>query len=141
MAVDSATWSAVAQRAGYRCEYCQLPEAYTTLPFQLDHVIATKHEGSTDATNLAYACLHCNSFKGPNLSGRDHEQGRTVRLFHPREDDWDDHFEWEGPVLMPRTLIGKVSIAVLRINLPDRVAVRAALIDEGVFPPVGEGSG
>jgi hypothetical protein len=36
---------AVARRAGFRCEYCRLPEHWTSLPFQLDHVIAEKHAG------------------------------------------------------------------------------------------------
>jgi hypothetical protein len=141
MADDSIIRSEVAHRARNRCEYCQLPEQFTQVPFQLDHVIAAKHEGPTVAENLAYACLHCNSYKGPNLAGRDYERNQTVRLYDPRSDHWDDHFEWEGPVLRPRTSIGKVTIAVLRINLPRRVALRAELIDQGVFPPDGTDSG
>ena len=87
---------AVARRAAFRCEYCQLPERWTSLPFQLDHVIAEKHEGETSLDNRAYACLHCNSFKGPNLAGHDKDTGDIVRLFNPRLDLWDDHFSWDG---------------------------------------------
>ena len=138
MASDSTNRDQVADRAGHCCEYCHLPEAYTSLPFQLDHVIAVKHEGANNLENLAYACLHCNSFKGPNLAGFDHERRRTIRLFNLREDKWSDHFSWKGPILWPKTFIGRVTIQVLRINLPDRVAVREALIEEGVFPPPDE---
>lgn len=81
----------VAQRAGHRCEYCQLPDHLTSLRFQLDHVIAEKHEGETALDNLAHACLYCNSFKGPNIAGRDQETNATVRLFDPRRDIWNDH--------------------------------------------------
>ncbi len=123
----------VAERSRYCCEYCQLPEQWTSLPFQLDHVIAEKHRGETSLANLAYACLHCNSFKGPNIAGRDLETGDIVRLFNPRRDNWSDHFEWDGPVLRPRTSIGRVTIDVLRINLPHRLAVRTSLIEEGLF--------
>ncbi len=55
-------------------------------------------------------------------------------LFNPRSDRWADHFEWNGPVLVGKTSIGKVTIEVLAINLSYRVALRAALIEEGVFP-------
>lgn len=125
----------VVQRARRRCEYCQLPDHLTSLEFQLDHVIAEKHEGETALDNLAYACLYCNSFKGPNIAGRDHETNATVRLFDPRRDTWNDHFEWDSAVLRARTATGRVTIAVLRINLPYRVAVRESLIEEGSFPP------
>jgi len=135
MADESGLRSFVARRAGFCCEYCQLPEQHTRLPFQLDHVIASKHEGSSDPDNLAFACLHCNSYKGPNLAGLDHGRNEIVRLFNPREDHWDDHFEWQGPVLKPRTSIGAVTIGVLRINLPHRMDVRTELIAEGLFPP------
>jgi hypothetical protein len=123
----------VAARAAYQCEYCRLSERYTSVPFQVDHVIAEKHEGKTSLENLAYACLHCNAFKGPNIAGRDPVTNEIVRLFDPRRDSWDEHFEWEGPVLKARTAIGRVTVAVLRINLPYRVAVRASHMEEGLF--------
>jgi hypothetical protein len=130
---ERALREAVARRAGFRCEYCRLPQRWTSLPFQLDHVIAEKHAGETSLTNLAYACLHCNSFKGPNLAGRDNETDETVRLYDPRRDNWRDHFRWDGALLCALTPIGRVTIAVLRINLPDRVVVRRSLMDECVF--------
>ncbi|NLS94414.1 MAG: HNH endonuclease [Planctomycetaceae bacterium] len=123
----------VAERAGHCCEYCRIPQAWTSVPFQLDHVIAEKHEGETSFANLAYACLHCNSFKAPNIAGHDADTGEIVRLFNPRHDNWSDHFEWNGALVMARTAIGRVTVAVLRINLPYRVAVRASLIEEGLL--------
>jgi hypothetical protein len=83
--------SRVAERAGFRCEYCRLPSDLSSVPFQLDHVIAEKHAGAKSCRNLAWACLHCNSFKGPNLAGHDQRNGEIVRLFNPRRDDWDEH--------------------------------------------------
>jgi hypothetical protein len=58
-----------------------------------------------------------------------------VPLFNPRKDRWSDHFEWDGPYLVGKTDIGKVTVDVLAINLPYRVTLRAALMDEGVFRP------
>ena len=40
MADEKALRGQVAKRAAYCCEYCQLPEPLTALPFQIDHVIA-----------------------------------------------------------------------------------------------------
>ena len=125
----------VAARAAYQCEYCRMPERCASLPLQVDHVIAEKHGGETSLDNLAYACVHCNAFKGPNIAGRDPVTKSIERLFNPRQDDWEEHFRWDGATLETRTAIGRVTLAVLRIDLPYRVAVRASLIEEGLFPP------
>jgi len=60
---------------------------------------------------------------------------RRAWLFNPRRQKWSRHFGWHGPILIGRTTVGRATIAVLSINLPHRVAQRAALIAEGVFPP------
>ncbi len=135
MAIPRAMQQQVRDRAEGICEYCYLPAAFTTLPFQIDHVIAEKHGGPTRLENLAYCCLHCNAFKGPNIAGVNQETQEVLRLFHPRQDIWEDHFTWSGPQLVGRTAIGRVTIAVLAINAPYRLEVRQALITEGVFPP------
>lgn len=121
------------RRANARCEYCQLPQALTRLPCEIDHIIASKHGGATKPGNLALACFACNHHKGSNIAGIDPISGAIVRLFHPRRHSWAHHFRWNGPELVGRTPIGRATIAVLEINLPYRLAFRAALIDEGVF--------
>jgi hypothetical protein len=132
--MDAELRQRVWQRAAQRCEYCQVPAEVALLPFQIDHIIAEKHGGPTIADNLALSCERCNSHKGPNIAG--YLDGRHVPLFNPRQDQWVDHFEWEGPVLMGKTPVGKVTIEVLAINLPYRIALRTALIEEGIFPSV-----
>jgi hypothetical protein len=114
-----------------------MPDDFDPLPFQIDHVISRQHRGSTTLDNLALACLTCNNHKGPNIAGIDPDGAAkdVIRLFRPREDKWDDHFQWEGPLAIGRTPIGRVAIHVLAINLSYRVALRQTLIDEGVFPP------
>ena len=133
--MDPALAEFVRERASDCCEYCQLPQAYSSTRLQIDHVVAEQHRGRTVASNLALACLADNNHKGPNLAGIDPRSGRRVWLFTPRRHKWSRHFRWEGPVLVGRTPIGRATIAVLAINLPHRVAQRAALIAEGVFPP------
>ena len=124
----------VRERADGCCEYCGLPEIYSSAPFQMDHIIAEQHNGPTAASNLALACFACNHHKGPNLSGIDPRTRAKTWLFDPRRHKWSRHFVWNGPVLVGRTPIGRTTIAVLAINAPHRIAQRAALIREGVFP-------
>src|SRR5262245_45332077 len=121
-------------RAGSRCEYCRMAQEHDDIPFEIDHIIAESHGGPTRASNLALACFQCNSFKGPNLAGRDEQTRRVVPLFHPRRHKWGRHFRWEGARLLGRTPGGRATVAVLRINLWHRVLHRQALMDEGVFP-------
>jgi hypothetical protein len=122
------------RRAKGICEYCLLPQEFDRSPFQIDHIIARKHLGGDDLDNLALACFACNNHKGPNVAGIDSNSGEVIRLFHPRLDRWDEHFEWRGAALVGRTPIGRATVAVLEINLPHRIRLREMLIEEGVFP-------
>ncbi len=133
--MDAELAALVCGRANNRCEYCQLPQAHSVLPFELDHIIAKKHLGETTAKNLALACFYCNSFKGPNIAGLDPKTGKLVQLFNPRRHYWNRCFRWRGPILIGRTPIGRVTIQLLCLNNSDAVALREGLIDEGVFPP------
>ena len=135
--MDETTASVVRERARYVCEYCRLPALIHPLPFEIEHVVAKQHGGPTALGNLAFSCLHCNRHKGPNLAGIDHATSNTklVRLFNPRRHKWRRHFRWNGPELVGVTAIGRVTVHVLAMNDPVRVALRHTLIAEGVFPP------
>jgi hypothetical protein len=134
--MDESLAEQVRQRAGDACEYCLMPQAYyPTVPFPIDHIIARQHEGPTALHNLALACLHCNSHKGPNLTGIDPITKKLTKLFNPRRHKWDRHFRWSGPFLVGKTAVGRTTIQVLAMNHPDVIVVREALIDEGLFPP------
>ena len=103
------------------------------MPFQVDHIIAEKHGGTTTDSNLALSCYYCNSFKGPNIVGIDPfgDPDTAIQLFHPRKDHWASHFKWTGPELVGVTPDGRVTIAVLRINEPDAISFRELLLDPG----------
>ncbi len=124
----------VRKRAQSTCEYCRLPQGFSAIPFEIDHIVAQKHGGPTQEENLALSCFYCNSHKGPNIAGVDPASGRIVRLYHPRKDRWSRHFEWSGAVLQGKTATGRATIVVLSMNDPDAVAVRETLIDEGEVP-------
>lgn len=125
----------VRARAADCCEYCQLPQAITVLPHELDHIIAQKHGGATMSANLCLACFYCNSNKGPNIAGIDPDTEQVTALFHPRRDRWSDHFFWSDGTLVGKTAIGRTTTVVLGINLADRIENRRLLIISGIWLP------
>jgi hypothetical protein len=133
--MDAALTRLVWQRAKGRCEYCQLPQEADDRPFEIDHIISRKHHGPTVAGNLALSCFRCNSCKGSDISGRDEKTRGLTPLFNPRRHKWATHFRWQEAYLIGRTPVGRVTVALLRINDTLRVELRAELIEEGSFPP------
>lgn len=125
----------VVDRAGNCCEYCCMPQQCTSLPHELDHIRSQKLRGPTDLDNLCLACAPCNSSKGPLASGYDPAADELVRLFNPRTDNWDEHFQWNGPTLIGNTAIGRATIDVLNVNDTLRVEHRRLLIQTNRFPP------
>ena len=125
---------AVRKRARDRCEYCRLTQEFDPIPFEIDHIIARKHGGSTSLDNLAFSCLHCNVHKGPNIAGIDPVSNKIVPLFHPRRHVWSRHFLWNGPILVGRTAAGRATVSVLSINDHKFVIMRRALVEAGLFP-------
>src|SRR5207248_165001 len=78
--MDESLARAVRNRARNVCEYCRMPQAlYPTVPFPIDHVISRQHGGLTILSNLAFACLHDNSHKGPNIAGIDPEDEKAYQ--------------------------------------------------------------
>ena len=120
------------QRAGDRCEYCRLPQAYTTLPHEVDHIRSLKHRGPTTPGNLCWACARCNSYKGTDVSAYDPVSGELVPLFNPRVEVWPDHFEWNGTTLVGKTGTGRATIELLQINLSERLGHRRLLAQAGI---------
>jgi hypothetical protein len=84
--------------------------------------------------NLAYACGLCNRHKGADVASIDRHSGGIVRLFHPRNDRWADHFQLNGSLLEPWTEIAAATIRLLRLNAPERIAERRELQDLGYYP-------
>lgn len=113
----------VAARAQWCCEYCGIAEADTWFGCEVDHIIIEKHEGRTDGDNLALACVPCNRHKGSDVASVD-EDGVLVELFHPRRHVWAEHFQANGPRISGLTAIGKATVRVLRMNVPERIEER-----------------
>ncbi len=122
-----ATRARVRERAGNRCEYCQLHQHDSPLAvLHVEHIIPRAHGGTDDFDNLALACIDCNLHKGPNLTGIDPETNRITELFHPRRHRWADHLEWRGIYLVGKTAVGRTTVRVLNMNSEEQLALRSA---------------
>ena len=121
----------IRSRAGRRCEYCLTPEDLALIRHEVDHIVAVKHGGASNSDNLALCCTLCNRHKGSDLASIDSETGAMSRLFHPRRDRWDEHFEMRGPLIVARTGVGRATVRLLQLNLPQRIKEREVMIQAG----------
>ena len=126
----------VALRAGHRCEYCHAPEAVFNLSLEVEHIVPIARGGEDTATNWALACRACNLYKATHVNWSDPESRMVVRLFHPREDRWDDHFHVasESGEMVGRTPIGRATVMRLGLNSATQVAARLQWMRLGLFP-------
>jgi hypothetical protein len=122
-------------RAGDRCEYCGLAQEGQEAIFHIDHIMPVSAGGPTDLDNLALACVSCSLRKAARRSGRDPATGRTIPLFHPRRQRWDNHFRWQGVTVVGLTPTGRATIAALQLNRPTIQAIRAEEMAHGRHPP------
>ncbi|MEZ0276028.1 MAG: HNH endonuclease [Roseimicrobium sp.] len=125
--MEAASRSLVRERAGLRCEYCHLPEKALDITFHVEHIVARQHGGGDDLSNLCLACDRCNFHKGPNLTSIDPDSGLTVSLFHPRQEEWAEHFEFREAEIAGLTATGRATVRLLNMNARHRVLLRARL--------------
>lgn len=126
--MDSRVKQHVRRRARFRCEYCLIREEDAAgLVFHVEHIVAKKHGGNDDDSNLALDCDRCNLHKGPNIAGIDHETGKFQPLFNPRTDNWNEHFQFVGFIIGKKTPSGRATVNVLDLNAPRRLQLRAWL--------------
>ena len=127
----------VKARAQGCCEYCICPESHATQNHSNEHILPESLGGTTSADNLALACQGCNNKKYNKTHALDPVSGATVRLYHPRQDDWHEHFAWHPDciTLIGLTPAGRATIAALDLNRPGVLNLRRSLLREGLHPP------
>lgn len=134
MAISLRQRQKLSQRANQQCEYCLLHEEHTANKHEPDHIIPQKHGGVDTDNNLAWACFHCNRFKGSEVAAFDQQTGELTWLFNLRQDSWREHFLVENGFIWPQTAVGRVTALVLQLNRPARVQVRAMLAQAELYP-------
>lgn len=124
----------VIERSGGCCEYCRISQDDNFLPFENDHIVAEKHNGETVAGNLCWSCSTCNGYKGSDIASYDSVTRQLTPLYNPRVESWNTHFALDGAEIVPLTVVGRVTIAILKLNHGERLQDRLGLIELGVYP-------
>lgn len=128
----------VRQRAGNRCEYCLSNQDYIMGRLQIDHIQPLAKGGTDTEDNLCLACELCNQYKWIQTESLDPQSGETVSLFHPRQQQWKEHFTWsaEGTEIIGLTACDRATIDALRLNNNLAVIVRQNWVKAGWHPPI-----
>jgi len=127
----------IRRRAGGLCEHCHAAEAWQYVEFTVDHVVPVAAGGDSSLGNLALVCFACNRRKWDRCTGQDPATGGVERLFHPRKDEWNEHFCWsvDGTVLIGLSLIGRATVVALDLNRDRLIEIRAADAAANRHPP------
>ncbi|WP_233154122.1 hypothetical protein [Scytonema sp. HK-05] len=78
---------------------------------------------------LAFTCWRCNRHKGTDLGSFDPQTGEFSFLFHPRKQQWSEHFVCENASILGLTPEGRTTIILLQFNSDERLAERQRLGD------------
>lgn len=124
-------------RARYRCEYCQYPANYSAQPFVYEHIVPVVKGGGTRLENLCYACGGCNGHKYTKTENIDPVSKVSASLYHPRIQNWHEHFGWNDDYLfiIGLTPIGRATVLALKMNRIGVVNIRKLLLIVGKHPP------
>lgn len=135
--ISAKTRQRVAERANYCCEYCQAQERYSPDSFAVEHIHPIAKGGSNQLNNLAFACQGCNNRKYTHTEALDPQSQTPVPLYHPRQDQWADHFQWSEDYtqIQGLTPIGRATITQLHLNRSGLVNLRRLLIPTQEHPP------
>ena len=62
----------------------------------MDHIVPQASSGGDEPENLALCCKSCNIRKGDHISGVDPESREETLLFNPRQNTWNEHFDFDA---------------------------------------------
>ena len=127
----------VEDRAKGYCEYCLSPSNFSSSSFAIDHIEPESLGGATKLNNLAWSCDGCNGHKHTKTQYFDPISQKKVKLYHPRKDNWYEHFSWnnEETIIIGRTPTGRATVHLLDMNREGTVNLRLLLIMAGLHPP------
>lgn len=127
----------VIKRAKGLCEYCRSNSAFSDSPFDVEHIIPISIGGKTVFGNLALSCHGCNLHKSSKIQGFDVISEENIRLFNPRNDDWNKHFTWaeDFSVIVGFTPVGRATVETLKLNRKGLINQRKMLCLFDKHPP------
>ena len=120
----------VIDRAHGCCEYCYSQSRFSMQSFSVEHIRPVSKAGFSTEDNLALSCQGCNNHKYNKTDGYDPITVQKVALFHPRQQNWSDHFIWneDYSLIIGITSIGRATVEVLHLNRDDVVNLRQVYI-------------
>jgi hypothetical protein len=126
----------VAERAGDRCEYCRAPEEVFNFSFEVEHIMPRTLGGDISPENTALACESCNLHKSDATEGWDEIEGRSLPLFHPRQDRWHEHFRYDAETgaIVGLTGTGRATVARLKMNSNFQLRARRHWVRLNLYP-------
>jgi 5-methylcytosine-specific restriction endonuclease McrA len=91
--------------------------------------------GLTTLDNLALCCRACNLAKYTRTEAVDPVSGVRVPLFHPRQQQWSEHFVLERVtgIIQGSTPTGRATVEALGLNAAHPLATRKLLLRIGLI--------
>ena len=132
------SWAAIVrsvhERAHNCCEYCQTCRDTIGQTMHVEHI---DPNGGDDPENLCLACPTCNLSKSRATSALDPITDMIVPLFHPRRQQWQEHFRWieNARRVQGLTPTGRATVERLRMNQERLVVARALWVKAHCHPP------
>jgi len=127
----------IEQRGKNRCAYCLTSSLFTAKKLHIEHIIPISAGGGSDLGNLCLSCELCNSYKGVQTHGADPFTEYTTPLFHPNQQTWEEHFQWndEGTLIIGITATGRSTVEALKLNNILLYEARGFWVRAGWHPP------
>jgi HNH endonuclease len=119
------------------CGYCLNPQELLPFKLEIEHIKPQALGGETVEENLWLACRECNAHKSKKIKSVDFLIGKLVKLFNPRTQVWQGHFEFseDKTEIIGKTSCGRATVDALQMNDFYQITARSAWLATGKFPP------
>jgi HNH endonuclease len=119
------------------CGYCLNPQELIPFKLEIEHIYPQALGGETVEENLWLACRECNAHKSKKIKSVDFLTGKLVKLFNPRVQIWQEHFEFskDKTKIIGKTPCGRATVESLQMNNFYQTTARSAWLATGKFPP------
>ncbi len=137
MTVSRAVRNSVAITDKHQCAYCRTQKKLIGRALEIDHIVPESGGGNDVPSNLCQACVTCNRHKAAKMTGIDPHTNKNTPLFHPRQQQWSEHFTWsdDGVRVLGLTAVGRATVTTLQMNNDDIMYSRQIWVTWGYHPP------
>jgi hypothetical protein len=112
-------------------------EQYSPDSFSVEHIKPIAKGGTQNLDNLAFSCQGCNNRKYTHVEAIDPATQEIALLYHPRQQNWFEHFAWneDCSVIVGLTPTGRATVEKLQLNRAGLVNLRRILFEMNEHPP------